>query len=59
MVKRYYSGILSATRPVPTNTSASGLWGLTDAVQATTTNTWPLSGSVTPDILVEIGRAHV
>ena len=46
MVKRYYGGILSATKPSTSQSSASGIWGTQDASQATQSGNWPLAGIV-------------
>ena len=42
MVKRYYGGVISATQAVANASSATGLFNITQEMQAVQAGTWPL-----------------
>ena len=48
MSKRYPAGILRKTPQTPSQTSAQGVWNMTDVTQAQKSNTWPIAGVPDP-----------
>jgi len=48
MSKRYPGGVIRKTPATPTQSSASGVWGMTDVTQAQQTNNWPVANVPNP-----------
>jgi len=48
MSSRYSGGVVRKNQLVPTTSSASGVWNLGEATQATKADIWPYSGIATP-----------
>jgi len=48
MSKRYPGGVIRKTPATPTQSSASGVWNMTDVTQAQQTNNWPVANVPNP-----------
>jgi hypothetical protein len=48
MSKRYPGGVVRQTPATPTQSSASGVWNMTDVTQAQLTNNWPVANVPNP-----------
>jgi hypothetical protein len=48
MSSRYSGGVIRKNQLVPTTSSASGVWDLNEATQATKSDIWPYSGIANP-----------